>query len=469
MQAIKKNFLLIITSILIPVGLIEAQQVQSEQVKTAQDLAASVQNAHWNEMNGRRLVQFGGTLKDAQGQILTGVQGVTFSIYKDSQGGAALWQENQNVQFDAQGRYSTLLGAASGQGIPVDVFSSDEPRWLAVTLADGTETGRLLLVSVPYALKAADADTLGGKPLSAFVLNESASGSTDSATPTPSSLDDKAKVTLKPRATLNGTALFLAKYVSPTDIAQSQIIEDGASGNVGIGTSTPFYPLNVKRSTYTSSTAGSNILLRLESNASNADANIQFSDGVSNSAQFGMQGGAFYITSNGAESFRVAASGNIGIGTTSPAKKLDVQGGQVNASGGLCIAGVCQTSASAFSSASIRGIVYLGGCDTCSVLQDTDDQRTIYFNAVGPMTIQEVRCFSDTGTPTINIQRDNGSLADILSSPLQCSTSGALAPNVSVSLTGANVLNLNDKLDFVMVAAGGAAHRVTVSIKAIVN
>ncbi|HKP11354.1 MAG TPA: hypothetical protein VJZ91_04560 [Blastocatellia bacterium] len=41
--------------------------------------------------------------------------------------------------------------------------------------------------------------------------------------------------------------------------------------------------------------------------------------------------------------FNINSSGNVGIGTPAPGYRLDVQGGQVNASGGLCINGVCKT------------------------------------------------------------------------------------------------------------------------------
>ncbi len=44
------------------------------------------------------------------------------------------------------------------------------------------------------------------------------------------------------------------------------------------------------------------------------------------------------------EHTRFASNGRMGIGTATPTQKLDVQGGSINASGGLCIAGDCKTA-----------------------------------------------------------------------------------------------------------------------------
>ena len=43
------------------------------------------------------------------------------------------------------------------------------------------------------------------------------------------------------------------------------------------------------------------------------------------------------------EAMRIASTGFIGIGTPNPGYKLDVQSGFINASGGLCISGICKT------------------------------------------------------------------------------------------------------------------------------
>jgi hypothetical protein len=117
-----------------------------------------------------RLVNFSGKAADAQGKTITGIAGVTFAIYKDQSEGAALWLETQNVLADAKGNYTVQLGATNPDGLPLDLFSSGEARWLGVTINGGTEQPRALLLSVPYALKALDADTLGGRPVSAFMI-----------------------------------------------------------------------------------------------------------------------------------------------------------------------------------------------------------------------------------------------------------------------------------------------------------
>ena len=87
---------------------------------------------------------------------------------------------------DSTGHYTILLGSTRAEGIPTDLFSTQEQSWLGVQVQGEVEQPRVLLVSVPYALKAADAETIGGLLASAFVLatpSQSAS-SESSAGPT---------------------------------------------------------------------------------------------------------------------------------------------------------------------------------------------------------------------------------------------------------------------------------------------
>src|SRR6266853_5977672 len=58
------------------------------------------------------------------------------------------------------------------------LFTSGDARWLGVQVENQKEQSRVLLVSVPYALKAGDAETVGGNPPSAFLLAPSAGAST---------------------------------------------------------------------------------------------------------------------------------------------------------------------------------------------------------------------------------------------------------------------------------------------------
>jgi hypothetical protein len=182
-----------------------------------------------------RLINFGGVLKGHNRQPLAGVVGVTFSLYKDQEGGVPIWKENQNLQLDAEGRYTTLLGSTQASGLPMDLFASGEWRRLGVQaqLPGEEEQPRILLVSVPYALKAGDADTIGGKPVSAFVLNEP--GTRLGLRPAEKSIN-----TLVP--TVQGFASGGGSIVD-NGVGTSMTIT--SSDNVGIGTASPATPLEV--------------------------------------------------------------------------------------------------------------------------------------------------------------------------------------------------------------------------------
>jgi hypothetical protein len=184
-----------------------------------------------------RLVKFGGTLKDASGNLLTNTVGITFAIYSEQTGGVPLWQETQNVQF-SQGRYTVFLGEATNTGIPAELFALGQSRWLGVRplLSGEEEQPRVLLASVPYALKAADADTLGGLPASAFMQTNSANPSSvvlASAAPA-----DSGKGGVKPASstvTTSGGAVGSIPYFSTsTDIESVPMMSYSATNGVGV-------------------------------------------------------------------------------------------------------------------------------------------------------------------------------------------------------------------------------------------
>jgi hypothetical protein len=127
------------------------------------------------------VIKFSGVLTDMSSKPMTGTVGVTFSLYKESQGGAALWVETQNVSVDKAGHYTALLGSTTSQGLPASLFAAGEARWLGVQGQGQAEQPRTLLMSVPYALKALDAETIGGKPLSALQLAAPTGGSSSAS------------------------------------------------------------------------------------------------------------------------------------------------------------------------------------------------------------------------------------------------------------------------------------------------
>jgi hypothetical protein len=180
-----------------------------------------------------QVIKFSGVAQDEAHEPVTGVVGITFSLYRDQQSGSPLWVETQNVQADATGHYTALLGSASADGVPLSLFSTAEAHWISTQISGKRESARVLFVSVPYALKAADAETLGGLPASAFVHanNGGIAANGGSAASAPAE-------TLPPAGvTGTGTKNFVPLWTGATTLGNSVIYETG--GNLGIGTKTP--------------------------------------------------------------------------------------------------------------------------------------------------------------------------------------------------------------------------------------
>jgi hypothetical protein len=188
------------------------------------------------------LVNFSGTLADAHAKPLTGTVGVTFNLYKDQQGGSPLWMETQNVEADNAGHYTVALGATKSQGLPTNLFASGEARWLGVQVQGQVEQPRIMLLAVPYALKAGDAQTIGGLPASSFVLaaptnsGTSSSGSNTSSNSNPPALGG------------SGTTDYLPIWTNSTTLGSSVLFQPGTGvkAKVGIGTKKPASALDVK-------------------------------------------------------------------------------------------------------------------------------------------------------------------------------------------------------------------------------
>src|ERR1035441_8131277 len=70
-----------------------------------------------------------------------------------------------------------MLGSSKRDGLPLTLFTAAQAQWLGVRVEAQAKQPRVMLLSVPYALKAADAETFGGKPPAAGLSAPSSEGS----------------------------------------------------------------------------------------------------------------------------------------------------------------------------------------------------------------------------------------------------------------------------------------------------
>src|SRR3989339_488037 len=105
-------------------------------------------------------INYQGILKSSMGNLVTSSSvPIVFSIYGQDNGGSALWTETQTVSV-SNGVYFAKLGSVNP--INSNLFDGNI-KYLGIKVSNDSEmTPRLAMISVPYAYRAGDAETLNG-------------------------------------------------------------------------------------------------------------------------------------------------------------------------------------------------------------------------------------------------------------------------------------------------------------------
>lgn len=262
-----------------------------------------------------RFLTFQGRLTDPLDNPISKSKQIRFGIYNDksASGSALVWEEVNTVNPDSNGVFSLLLGKT--KSLPQSVFGNNKELWLGITIGHDQELApRQQLANVASAtnselLQGLAPITQTGAGVKNVVLALDSSGNLTmgpAANPTFQAIGGQFK--------LSGQPLILT--TNPGTNANIQILPDG-TGKIDIGR--PFF-----NSSQTATNAGAleiADLVVVTATSSSQSAFIINQTGTSPIISASASGVLRFIVENSGTGY---FAGNLGIGKTSPAYRVDI-------------------------------------------------------------------------------------------------------------------------------------------------